>query len=185
MQRVYLLRHGEAADLAPGGRRDDDARELSGPGRELLVRACAAYARILGPHTPQIWHSPLLRARQTAEILGAAIAAHRGTEPPGALDGPGREVAALVPDGPPARVVGLLQAGLFAGAGAIVLVGHQPLLGDLVGQLITGNERAGFPLETGMLVGLELHDPHGMLGRLRVLLDQGTAARLGDGADRR
>lgn len=172
MYRVYLLRHGRAAHLAPGGRHDDEARELTGPGRQLLLRACATYARVLGSPPPRIWHSPLVRARQTAEILGAALGGGRA--------GPARQVQALVPAGRPGLVVELLQSELLAGAEAIVLVGHQPLLGDLAGLLISGNERASLALDPGSLVGLEFGDPHRMLGQLRVLLDQEVAAALCD-----
>ena len=61
---VYLIRHAHALDGA-----DDVARPLSQRGREQV----RALARLLGAHDifqpAAIWHSPLVRARETAELL--------------------------------------------------------------------------------------------------------------------
>ena len=38
--RIFLLRHGIAADVSPGGPRTDEERPLTSEGREVLRTAC-------------------------------------------------------------------------------------------------------------------------------------------------
>ncbi|MHC4079084.1 MAG: phosphohistidine phosphatase SixA [Planctomycetota bacterium] len=165
---TYLLRHGEAADLAPDGGFRDDQRELTGKGIKKLHLACKSYARLMVP-PDRILHSPLARARQTAEIL----AGHTGFEGEMACnDG-------LTPSANPAATVDILQGELLDGVEAVALVGHQPHLGDLLGLLLFGNARAGLPLGQGMLAAVELNDPKVMLGRLLWILPQHAGKQLG------
>src|SRR5476649_1656074 len=66
--QLYLIRHAHALD-AP----DDFSRPLSSRGRaqvESLARHCRAHDLL---HPAEVWHSPLLRARQTAQGLAAAL----------------------------------------------------------------------------------------------------------------
>lgn len=58
------MRHGEAADAA----RDRD-RPLTARGR-AQARASALGLRALGAGPPRLWHSPYLRAAETAAIVG-------------------------------------------------------------------------------------------------------------------
>jgi phosphohistidine phosphatase len=68
--------------------------------------------------------SPLVRTRQTAEVIAAGL----GAKPP-------IEMAdALAPEGTPAAVVQVLAK--HAGKAAIALVGHEPNLGELAARLI-------------------------------------------------
>ena len=165
--RVFLLRHGHAADRAPDGTFHDDARELTPDGIARLERACQTYARIIG--TPQrILHSPLTRARQSASILQAALAT--------TVDS--REAAELRPSGRASIVVDLLQGEFLTAPGDVVLVGHEPLLGDLLGLLSTGNDRVGMPMGRGMLAAITFTDPTVLIGRLTTLLNQDTATQL-------
>src|ERR1019366_1813683 len=61
---IYLIRHAHALDGA-----EDAARPLSKRGREQ-VRALAHWIRARDIFQPTaIWHSPLVRARETAELL--------------------------------------------------------------------------------------------------------------------
>ena len=165
---AYLLRHGEAASLAPDGGFQDELRELTGKGMERLHAACRSYARLMVP-PDRIVHSPLARARQTAEILAqhtgfaGDLASHDG----------------LTPSANPATIVDVLQGDLLSGAEAVALVGHQPHLGDLLGLLLFGNARASLPLSKGLLAATELNDPQVMLGRLLWFLPQQAGERLG------
>lgn len=61
--RVVLVRHAEAAPGAP-----DELRPLTPRGREQV----RALARVV-PRPDAIVSSPLLRARETAELLGEAV----------------------------------------------------------------------------------------------------------------
>lgn len=72
--RVWLARHGETGDNAAGrilGRRDPP---LSATG---AAQAEALAERLSGTGVAAIWTSPLRRARDTAELVGAAL----GLEP--------------------------------------------------------------------------------------------------------
>lgn len=149
---VDLLRHGEAVPSHPDG---DAARPLSPHGVTALEAFARRYAT-LGPRPERIFCSPLLRARETAALVCAAL---------------GRGSAALilpelVPDAEPADVV-LALAERAPATGHVLLVGHQPLLGDLAGHLSDGNPRA---LAPGGLVRIEFGDRIGRrAGRVRQL----------------
>jgi phosphohistidine phosphatase len=164
---AYLLRHGDAADLAPDGGFSDEQRELTSKGIKKLHLACKTYARLMVP-PDRILHSPLARARQTAEIL----AEHIGFA--GDLVANDR----LTPGANPAMSVDVLQAELLDGGEAIALVGHQPHLGDLLGLLLFGNQRVSLPLSKGMLAAVELNDPKVMVGRLLWVLPQRAGKQL-------
>ena len=165
--RVFLLRHGEAADQAPDGSLHDDARELTPSGVQTLTKACATYSRII--NTPRtILHSPLIRAQQSAEILKSSLATDVTME----------STAELRPNGRANLVVDLLQADFLQHSQDVVLVGHEPLLGDLLGLLSAGNDRQGIPMGKGMLAGIRFNDPRVMIGRLITLLNQDTASQL-------
>jgi phosphohistidine phosphatase len=118
----WLLRHGEAA---PGV--DDAARPLTERGRREVERTVRHLARAGAP-VAQVRHSGLLRARQTAEIAAALLRPEGGVA----------EDPALGPDVPP----GELAAALEASDRPLLLVGHLPLLGRLVGVLTAGSDRA-------------------------------------------
>ncbi len=111
---LFLVRHGIAADAAPGG--SDAERPLTDEGRRRTARAAAGLAA-LGCRPGVILTSPLRRARQTADILAEAL--------PG--DAPVVETPALA-GGAPGDVLGEVRA---AGAESVVAVGHMPDLADL------------------------------------------------------
>ena len=124
---IDLVRHGEALPAAAGG---DAARPLSNAGRAAVERLRDHLAAD-GWSPDRVLASPLLRARQTAEVLVAA-----------ARHAPAIEIsAALEPDQDPSAVLDAIAL-LGAGDGHIVLVTHQPLVGRLAIEL-TGRE-AGF-----------------------------------------
>ena len=158
---AYLLRHGDAADLAPDGSYDDDRRELTETGQEKLANACVSYGQIMAP-PERILSSSLVRAIQSAKILAAACD----------FDGDIEVNDILLPGANPAAAVDLLQGEILTGTQSIALVGHQPHMGDLLGMLVTGNERMSLPMKKGMLAGIELHDPQVVQGRLVCMLAQ-------------
>lgn len=65
--RFYLLRHGIAVDGTP-----DAERELTKEGISN-TRQMAARLKSLGVKLDHLYSSPLVRARQTAEIVGEAL----------------------------------------------------------------------------------------------------------------
>jgi phosphohistidine phosphatase SixA len=146
---VYLMRHGAAAPGQP-----DAARPLT-PAGIAVVEAVAARAAALQPRIGHVYHSGLVRARQTAEILARALVA-------GALV---EARVGLAPDDAVEPVADWLRALAADDAGGTVLVGHLPFLGTLIARLV--GEPAGSPIAfaPGTLVQLL---PHGAAGRYAV-----------------
>ena len=117
--QLYLIRHAHALDG-----NDDEARPLSGKGR-AQVRRVAAFLRASGAFAPaEIWHSPLVRARQTTELLARRLT----------LAAPRRAVAALMPEVDPR----LMVRRLARERRALALVGHDPHLSALASLLVKG-----------------------------------------------
>jgi len=129
-----LLRHGLSLPAGPDG---DRARELSEQGVSDLT-ALAGRLAGEGWQPGRIFASPYRRALASATIVsrGTTVA----VEP----------LAALEPERDPGGVLEAL-AGLGADSGHVLLVGHQPLLGLLVGRL-TGADRS---LAAGTLIRVE------------------------------
>ena len=114
--RGYLVRHGTAA---PGP--DDRARPLTPQGRgEVEATTRALVAR--GVKVALIHHSGLTRARETADILGRALAPPRGV----------RAVAGLLPEDDP----DIARAELELAAEPLMVVGHLPHLARLAAALV-------------------------------------------------
>ena len=126
--RALLVRHAIAEDRAVDGGRDED-RPLTTEGRRRM-RAVARALEALVPELALVATSPLLRARQTAEIVRDAHAASPGLF----------EVPELAPDGRPPAVLAFLQT--QKGLAAVALVGHEPNLSLLEGYLLAGRERS-------------------------------------------
>jgi phosphohistidine phosphatase len=109
----YLIRHARAEGEAPGG---DEARRLTPAGRDTFKELVASLAGRL--RVRRIHASPVLRARQTGDLLAALTGAPLEEE---------EELASGASSGRQ-----LLQLGLDLGEGA-ALVGHNPELGEAIG----------------------------------------------------
>lgn len=148
---LYLLRHADAGD--PQTFRGDDAqRPLSDKGR----RQASSMGRFLnrrGLHPDVIVSSPKMRARQTAELVAAAL------NTPVSLD---------------ERLVGTPDLDrlneIVAGAAVrrVLLVGHDPEFSDLAAELAGASH---IPIKKGGLVRLDVVLPlQAGRGTLRWLL---------------
>ena len=142
--RLYVMRHGPADDQSPTGR--DFDRALTPPGREIVARVARALqsARVGGPL--RVLSSPFRRARETAEVVASVL-----TSLPAV---PGVEIHDdLAADAElPLGLVGALRE---AGGDAL-LVGHQPIVEELVRVLIHPS-RPSFPggFRTATIVALD------------------------------
>lgn len=117
MVEFYLMRHGIAAP----GRVDDAARELTPEGIVGVQMSVQKVPKALD----WVASSPLVRARQTAEILAAHLS------PPTAVE----SWVELAPGGNATAVCARLT--LLGGRGAVV--SHQPLVSVLL-SLLTGSD---------------------------------------------
>ncbi|MFT5442228.1 MAG: phosphohistidine phosphatase [Myxococcota bacterium] len=116
---LYIVRHGDALATSP-----DAARTLSSVGR-VEVQTIARAMSTRGVRVRQIRHSGRVRARETAELLGAAL------EPPAGVI----QIDGLHPEDPIEPVAN----SLFGERESLMLVGHLPFVGRLVGLLTTGD----------------------------------------------
>lgn len=139
---LYLVRHAIAEAHAPSGR--DEDRRLTAEGAAKQRRAALGLARI-GVLPAAIWSSPLVRARETAQILSSALE----PSPPVTI------YNLLAPGHPSARVLAGLKAP--RGSRSLMLVGHEPDLGQLASQLLTGSPRAvAFAFKKGAVAAFEV-----------------------------
>jgi phosphohistidine phosphatase len=143
--KLYLLRHGEAEEVGATASGSDAERALTVKGRRR-VRSLAHALRQRKVSCDLVWSSPLRRALQTAEIM---IRGLRLARQPVVVD-------CLAPDRTPREVVAELQT-LRPVPDAVMLVGHEPLLGRLAALLCTGDpEGLEIDLKKSGLIRLEV-----------------------------
>ncbi|HTJ26403.1 MAG TPA: phosphohistidine phosphatase SixA [Candidatus Limnocylindria bacterium] len=151
--KLYLLRHGDAVDPAEW-KRGDAERPLTDDGRKRIARATRTMRR-LGFDVDRIVTSPLLRARQTAEIVAVEFAHEdRVVADPrlGAEFGP-EQLAEILRDN--------------HGVEDLLLVGHEPSMSGAIAHLIGGGS---IKLKKGALARIDLPDPARLSGTLEWLL---------------
>jgi phosphohistidine phosphatase len=112
---LILWRHAEAEEASDGG--DDLARVLTSRGEKQAARMAAWLDRQL-PEGLRVLASPARRTEQTANALGRKF----------------KMRAELLPGG---SVEDLLELAQWPRAkGAVLVVGHQPVLGQTIAQLL-------------------------------------------------
>lgn len=126
--QLYLVRH---ADAAPGD--PDELRTLTEEGREQ-ARELGDRLRVEGIRPEAILTSPLLRARETGELLAQAT---------GAAAEPDDRIA-------PGATAGQIREAVDGRGERVVVVGHQPDCGRIAAEL-TGDQEPRFP-PAGMVV---------------------------------
>ena len=115
MMELILWRHAEAHDAKEG--QDDLERALTPRGEKQAARMSAWLERQL-PQDLRVVSSPARRTEQTAQALGRKYKLR----------------AELLPDGTPTDLLELVQ--WDKGNGAVLVVGHQPLLGQTAAHLL-------------------------------------------------
>jgi phosphohistidine phosphatase len=120
---LYFLRHAIAANIGEQGARSDAERPLTPDGAKRMRQGAQGMLR-LNLKLDRILSSPLVRTRQTAElvaeVLGAPLELAEGLAP-------GCELSELQQ---------LLAP--FAGTQRLMLVGHEPDMSTLTSELIGG-----------------------------------------------
>lgn len=134
--RVYLVQHAEALPESV-----DPARRLSDKGREEVSRV-AAFLAASGVQVARIRYSGKARARETAEILAAALGAAM----------PGEAMPGLAPNDP----VEPVRAEVVRWEEDTMLVGHLPFMARLASLLTAGRDDPPFfAFQPGSVVCLE------------------------------
>ena len=158
---IWLLRHAAAEDRASSGR--DADRTLTEDGHKR-ARGVARGLAALEPGIELILTSPYWRARQTAEPVAQALK----------LTGEMRETHALEPDSDPAEILEEIRS---EGVDSVLLVGHEPHLGALLGRLIAGAPGLEVPMKKAAVARLSWTGSGA--ATLRALLPPKVLERLG------
>jgi phosphohistidine phosphatase len=140
MTEIYLIRHGEAEKRGEAWP-DDAKRPLTQDGMSKLRKSARALER-LGVVLDVIVTSPLVRTKQTAEIIAGGLDPHPHIAPAESL-APGGTVTAVLSD--------LEKHGK---RGRIALVGHEPGLGELAARLI--GSRHPIPFKKGAVCRIDV-----------------------------
>lgn len=122
---VVMVRHGPAEDRDPSRWPDDQKRPLTPDGIKSTRKAAKGLAA-LRPAADKIVTSPALRAYATAEIVRDALKVRGSLE----------TWSELEPDTPPGPILERLQR--FSRRRGLIVVGHEPTLGELLGLAVTG-----------------------------------------------
>jgi phosphohistidine phosphatase len=142
---LYLIRHGIAEVV--GEDLSDEKRVLSAEGRQK-TKIVARRLYGLDVRFDTLLTSPLMRTRQTAEIL---VQEHLAPE-----------YEAFGPLAPSGTFAGLRDWLATQKSGAIGLVGHQPCLGLWAEALIWGTAHNGFEIKKAGIVRLALETPQSL-----------------------
>jgi phosphohistidine phosphatase len=138
---LYVMRHGPAEDHAPTGK--DFDRRLTESGRAVVARAAELLRASRSEPLRRILSSPLVRARETAEIV------RRGAARP--------EVVVEVDErlSSSADIPSALAYQLARGAEDALLVGHNPNIDALARELGRGAAATLRGFRTAMIVAFE------------------------------
>jgi phosphohistidine phosphatase len=119
---LYLIRHGVAAER--GAEYPDDSKRPLTPQGMSRLRREARGLEALGVTFDEIVTSPLVRTRQTADVIAESLK----TKPAVTTSD------ALAPAGTSGAV--MQELAKYTKKGSVALVGHEPNLGELAARLI-------------------------------------------------
>ena len=145
-QNLFILRHGIAVDHGTPGYASDDDRPLTPKGKRQMHKITGAM-RAMKLRFDLILSNPLVRARQTAEIVAADLKIKKRLNFADELK-PGGDVQALV------KKINTWESQ----PESVVLVGHEPCLSELISLLVTGRTAANLQLKKAGLAKLETDD---------------------------
>ncbi len=155
MLELYLIRHGIAAERGEQYP-DDSKRPLTSQGISRLKQEAEGLDE-LGVSIGVILTSPLVRAKQTADVLSEGMKGH----PPVVT------TDALAPAG--AAVAVTQEISKHLRKGSIALVGHEPNMGELAARLIGARSPIEFKKGAICRIDFDVPPPKGV-GMLRWFL---------------
>ncbi len=143
IMRLYLMRHAKAEGISLLYNQDH-LRPLTSAAVELLEQAAPRMRDAMGV-LDRVFSSPLVRARQTAEILLEAYGVDRDPIVEAKLDG------TFDPD----VIAGLLPQ--LMDIQSVLMVGHAPNLDELIAYLVAPTEQRAFTrMSAGSLACIEV-----------------------------
>jgi phosphohistidine phosphatase len=149
---LYLIRHGIAEEKDLGIK--DEERSLTEEGRQKTEKVAQKLVK-LGLNFDLILTSPLVRARQTAEILIAEK-----------LSSQLEESSHLAPDGEISSwLKDWLKPKKYSPNTQLALVGHEPGLSSWAEILLWGEVKESLVLKKAGMIGIKLPETGSPLGR--------------------
>lgn len=145
---LFLVRHAIAVAREEFDGSDDALRPLTKRGRERMRLAVKGLRRIL-PGIDILATSPLVRARETAEIIAAGIPSCPQPS----------DVEALIPEANPLDLAAWL--GEQENGANIVAVGHEPSLALATSWLLAGVDGPFLSFKKGGVCRLSFDEPPG------------------------
>ncbi len=143
--KLVLFRHGLAMDRdeAVAKKIQDGHRPLVEKGGER-TRKVARYLKAQEEDFEVLLYSPLLRSKQTAEILKEILGIKKMME-----------IIELVPDAPPEALAKWLQSSIPQ-VTKVILVGHEPQLSCFATWCLSGSRDSFIDLKKSGAIGLEI-----------------------------
>ncbi len=141
--KLYLMRHGLAIERETYV--EDSHRPLTALGKKKTEQVVNQF-QTLGLSFDLIITSPLVRAQQTAEILHDRF-----------LNSPLKVSAHLAPEGDLLKFLTWLAPHIKPEA-SLIVIGHQPDLGNWAEMLVYGKIQEGIILKKAGIIGLQLPD---------------------------
>ena len=165
---IFLMRHGVAVDRDDPDYPDDASRPLTRHGVKRTARIARGLRR-MDVSIDRLVTSPLYRCRQTADV----VAKEFGFPTSSII-----ETLHLAPGGSPLAFVQELF--VDPAPTAVMAVGHQPDLSELISLLIAGDPHAiDIPLKKGAVALVECDNPPSVeRGTLHFLLQPSMLRRL-------
>ncbi len=165
--KLYLMRHAIAVPQGAPGFEEDAERPLTDEGLKKLAGVCRGLEYIVSDWEV-ILTSPLVRARQTAEAVGAHFEIrHLVQEAP--ILGPGhttKQLVSILKDLPPVK--------------SVLAVGHEPSLSQHLSCFLFGTPRGKFEFKKVAVACLEFADrPEEGEGTLAWMMGPGQLQRIG------
>lgn len=163
------MRHGVAAPQQP--ELPDEQRPLTPKGRRKVRLVCEAL-QLLKVRFDLIVTSPILRAVQTARIVAEEFECEkRVTECPHLATGDHEGLIRWIQEE-------------LRGKNRLLLVGHEPYMGELAGLLVAGTTQASIAFKKAGVAFIEVPElAYGQCGTLRWLITPKIAARMIEGED--
>lgn len=161
---LYLVRHAIAEDRGEAWP-DDRERPLSEVGRARMERQVQGLVA-LGVTLEEILSSPLVRTRQTADILAHGLPGRPRV----------RDFPPLEPGKRPKEALAAL--GDFSRKKSLALVGHEPGLGELAASLLGQRSPLEFKKGAVALIEVPMMPPAAGSGALRWLVTPRILRRL-------
>ncbi len=154
---LYVLRHGEAGKSAPLSSKDLE-RKLTQSGRER-IESIGESLKDWEINFDKILTSPLPRAQETASTMAKVLGIENRLE----------ECDELKPEGN--RLDLYKKLAKMKRESTVMIVGHEPYLSTLMGDIISGNPNSHISLKKGGLakIRIEVFLPR-ISGELRWLL---------------